>query len=231
VRLAISADGALLASGGGCVRPLGSRDCDVRLWRLPDGAPLATLTGHTDQIMALAMNPESTLLASASTDTTVRLWRLPDGAPLATLTGHTRQVLKLAISSDGPMLTSASCGEPVRLRHLPDGAPLGSLNISKDGDWTLAMSQDGTLLASGPSDGPARLRSLALPLASVPIGGIDPVRQAWLSEQLRSPRAKPEERRWLEFIAALIRWRGRYDISLAAAPAEGPGEFDIQLGT
>jgi hypothetical protein len=93
------------------------------------------------------------------------------------------------------------------------------------------MSPDGTLLASGPPDGPVRLRSLALPLASVPIGAIDAVRQAWLSEQLQSPRARPEERPWLEFIAALIRWRRRYDIGLVVAPSQGPGEFDIGLGS
>jgi hypothetical protein len=200
--LAFTPDGMLLASGGA--------DYSVRLWRLPDRAPLAILIGHINPIKALAISPDSTLLASASSDATVRLWRLPIGTPLATLPGHTHEVQWLAISPDGTMLTSASC-DSVRLWHLPDGAPLGTLKASTDGERILGMSQDGSLLASCPLNGgpPVRLRSLTLPLASVPIGAIDAAKQAWLSEQLQGPRASPAERRWLEFIAALIRWRRR----------------------
>ncbi|NJN98698.1 MAG: hypothetical protein HC875_33710, partial [Anaerolineales bacterium] len=54
----------------------------IRLWRLPDGKPLKTLTGHADALVGLALSPlplpgdtGGWLLASASRDQTVRLWR------------------------------------------------------------------------------------------------------------------------------------------------------------
>src|SRR3712207_6897985 len=49
----------------------------VRLWRLPDGAPLATLEGHTSSVAALAISSDGRMLASGGHDRRVCLWRLP----------------------------------------------------------------------------------------------------------------------------------------------------------
>lgn len=98
--LAIISDGKLLASG--------SHDTTIRLWSLPDGKLLQTLTGHSKWVRCLAINPDGNLLASGSDDKTVRLWSLLDGKPLQTLTGHSDRVWCLAISPDGKLLASGS---------------------------------------------------------------------------------------------------------------------------
>ena len=147
--LGISPDGKLLASGG-------SYDNTVRLWSLPDGKPLQTLSGHSNSVFCLGISPDGKLLVSGSHDNTVRLWSLPDGKLLQTLSEHSNWVFRLAISPDSKLLVSGSYDNTVRLWSLPDGKLLQTLS----GVFCLAISPDGNLLASGSNDNTVRLWSL-----------------------------------------------------------------------
>lgn len=85
--MAISPDGTLLVSGGWG---------DIKLWSLPSGELLQTLTQQDSSSVSVAISPDGTLLASAHGDT-IHLWSLPDGELLQTLTGHISSVQSVTI--------------------------------------------------------------------------------------------------------------------------------------
>jgi WD40 repeat protein len=74
---------------------------------------IATLAGHSSEVLALAAAPG--VLASASRDRTARLWSLPGGEPLALLEGHRGAVHGAAWLPDGAALATASADMTVRL--------------------------------------------------------------------------------------------------------------------
>ena len=97
--LAISPDGAILASG--------SNDRSVRLWSLPDGKHIRTLEEHTGYVECLWISPDGSILASGSNDRTVCLWSLPDGEHIRTLEEHGSDVKCLSISPDSSILSGS----------------------------------------------------------------------------------------------------------------------------
>ena len=65
---AFSSDGRIFAVGG--------RDGSVTLWDAASHQEIATLTGHTGPIDAIAFSHDGHTLATASDDGTARLWDL-----------------------------------------------------------------------------------------------------------------------------------------------------------
>jgi WD40 repeat protein len=73
----ISPDGTWLATIGW--------NRKARIWAA-DGTPRATLTGHDDEVRAVAISPDGTWLATASGDGTARIWTaFQAGAPAGTV--------------------------------------------------------------------------------------------------------------------------------------------------
>ena len=75
---------------------------------------IRVLSGHSNAVRAVAISPDDTWIATASSDGTARLWN-SDGTPCATLTDHTKTVYGVAISSDGTWLATAGHDGTARL--------------------------------------------------------------------------------------------------------------------
>lgn len=136
----------------------------------------ATLKGHTDQILTIALSPNGNTLASGSSDKTIRLWDTQTKKTKAILQGHTERVSTVSFSPDGLILASgcqdgsihlwdsgtgkhkrslignALFAKPPRLPRKQDDPP--NVTSRPRSDVTaLVFSPDGKTLANGNRDG------------------------------------------------------------------------------
>ena len=114
-----SPDGTILASG--------LNDETVRLWDTATGASIATLSGHTNDVLSMAFSPDGTMLASGSYDNTVRLWDMATRTSIATLEGHGNRVQSVAFSPNGTTLAAGSARE-VKLWDVATRANVATLS-------------------------------------------------------------------------------------------------------
>ena len=112
-RVALSADGRYLATGGLVAHLQGSEpDPPIHLWELASGQEVATMEGHKESTRGLAFSPDSRLLAScsggnfSSNDQTVRIWELATGRELRRFDGHLGAVNAVAFTPEGRSVVS-----------------------------------------------------------------------------------------------------------------------------
>ncbi len=112
---------------------------------------LRTLTGHTQEVHAVAFAPNGKWVASGGGDSTIRLWDVQRGAVHKTLTGHSGTVWAVSFSPDGKTLASGGADGTARLWDLRTGEILHSL-LKLDlgfGVYAVAFSPDGQIVALG----------------------------------------------------------------------------------
>ena len=108
----------------------GSQDKTIKKWTIPKPSAASdgltqpqrataafTRKAHDKDINAIAIDPSSTLFASASQDRTVKIWSVDDGAALGVLRGHKRGVWSVAFAPPD-LPTIASDAGPIRARNL-----------------------------------------------------------------------------------------------------------------
>ncbi|OIP68850.1 MAG: hypothetical protein AUK43_14965 [Oscillatoriales cyanobacterium CG2_30_40_61] len=126
----------------------------------PDSPLLRTLVGHTDEILALEVTPDSQWLISGSKDHTIKVWDIATGQEIYTLTGHTGSVLTLVLTSDGKQVISGSADHTIKVWSLETGQEIYTLRGHQGIIPTLALSSDGKILYSGSEDKMVKLWSL-----------------------------------------------------------------------
>jgi WD40 repeat protein len=146
-----SPDGRLLATVGAAGA---SRLWDVRDPRRP--APLAPLTGHTDDVNAVAFSADGRLVATGSADRRTRVWDIADpSAPieLVSLTGQTDAVRAVAFAANGRTLVTGSADRTARLEDI---SSIG-LASHTDSVYAISFSRDGSMIATASGERSLRL--------------------------------------------------------------------------
>jgi WD40 repeat protein len=151
--VAFSPDGQLLASA--------SDDHTVKLWRVSDGALLATLEGHYEEVTSVAFSHNGEMLASGSMDRTINLWNVSDRTLIRTMGGN-EFILGISFSPDDAFLTSGGgySTNEIKVWRLSDGEMLSITHDQLGSTNSVAYSPDGQLLAAGKANSVATLRNL-----------------------------------------------------------------------
>ncbi|MEL6351416.1 MAG: serine/threonine-protein kinase [Cyanobacteria bacterium J06627_28] len=153
-RLAMSSDGATMASGGA--------DGAVRLWHWPTGQLVHTFArrrlmgdGHTAEITALAFHPDGRALYSASADGTIKEWDSAERCLLNTLPTRGWTPTDLQVSADGTQLVSANRDGKMVVWEITTLLPVAQLAQHQKRVNAIALLQTPAayLLASASDDG------------------------------------------------------------------------------
>jgi WD40 repeat protein len=116
--LDFSADGQLLATGGG----VPSRSGEVKIWRPSDSSLVREiLPSHSDTVFSLDFSPDGKFLATAGADKFVKIFDAGSGQLVKALSGHTHYVLGVNWKADGRMLVSSGADQAVKLWTFPAG--------------------------------------------------------------------------------------------------------------
>ncbi|NES82587.1 MAG: hypothetical protein F6K10_14895 [Moorea sp. SIO2B7] len=102
-------------------------------------------------IWAVAVSPDSTMIASGGSEQPIKLWNSGTGKLLRTLTEHSDSVNCLAFSPDNPTLASGGNDNSIRIWNWHTGEQLNTLtHLGRV--TSLAFSSDSLTLVSGSTD-------------------------------------------------------------------------------
>ena len=163
--VAYNHDGSRLASGS--ANGSLSDNNTIKIWdatvTTDSSTPIATLSGHTDEVYSVDYNHNGSRLASGSRDSTIRIWDATVTAntstPIATLSGHISGIRSLAYNHDGTRIVSGSNDSTIKiwdatvttdsttfLATFPDHvSPVFSVAYSPDGLKMVSSSWDKTV--------------------------------------------------------------------------------------
>jgi WD40 repeat protein len=95
----------------------------ARVWNR-QGSLLATLNGHTGQILHARFSPDGARVVTASADRTARVWDARSGAAVAVLNGHSAEVSAAQFSADGTRVLTRSRDNTARVWDATSGNSL-----------------------------------------------------------------------------------------------------------
>jgi eukaryotic-like serine/threonine-protein kinase len=116
-----------------------------------------TVSGHSRDIVSIAIHPTGRWIATGSRDNTVRVVEATTGETVATLTNFTDNMAAVAFSPDGTQLATGSWDQTVSWIDVATWKPTAQQVGHADAVTTLAWSSDSSHLVSGGRNGTVML--------------------------------------------------------------------------
>ena len=144
---ALSRDGRYLASVANV-----AEQPAVVVRDLESGQIVATLSGHTAEISAIALASDTARVAASAVDGSVRIWNLADQSLVSTLVSP-EPVTAVAFVATPDHLATGDAAGVLRLWNAATGSEVASRAVHEGPMFALAVTADGTLLVSAGADG------------------------------------------------------------------------------
>jgi cytochrome c len=167
-------DGGISTSG---------EDARIAIWRPGEAQPATVLAGHEGPVVALALSPDGTMLASASWDHTARLWplgafsgKVDTGRAPRVIEGHGQNVNGVAFAPAGRALVTAGYDATLRITPLAgNGAPvvatlptpLNAVAVAADGEIVTAGADGKVYVLSAAGELMAEIEAAQTPIIAL----------------------------------------------------------------
>jgi WD40 repeat protein len=183
----------------------------IRLWNFELDKETGRLDGHKAAVKAIAVSPDTAVIASGSQDGALYLWDMESKCKVAELVGHTDEVNALAFSPDTDINLLASAGsdrlifiwdtETNKFKHkLDGGCGVCALAFSADGKTLYSAGDDSLIrrwdVASGKQTGTFKghegtIVSLFVQGETVVSGALDKTIRFWDAPTFEQRRSLP----------------------------------------
>ncbi|MBP88292.1 MAG: hypothetical protein CMJ64_16515 [Planctomycetaceae bacterium] len=158
--LDFSADGSVLATGGG--EP--SRSGELKLWKVADGSLVKEIKdAHSDVIYGLEFSPDGKQIASSASDRFAKIFEVESGKFVRSFEGHTHHVLGVSWRADGRLLATSGADNVIKIWDVRTGdqkrtiAGFGkevtAIRFVADGSNVVASSGDKTVQIKNADNG------------------------------------------------------------------------------
>jgi WD40 repeat protein len=156
---------------------------EVRLTDSEGKKTLATLSGHAEQVRALAFSRDGKLLAAGgglpARGGEVKIWDVEARKEIRAIQGHTDCIYAVAFSPDGKSIATSSYDKLIKLWDVSTGKEIRTLKDHIDAIYALAFTPDGKRIVSGAADRSVKVWDVAsgerLYTMSEPLDGLNTI--------------------------------------------------------
>jgi len=131
---------------------VGNDNKTIKLWSLKTLQETCTMTGHSNNINAIAISSNGLIMVTGSEDKTIKIWNLQTKSEIMTLSGHNSPIDSVCISHNNQIIASGDRTGIIKLWDVKTGKENLSFTGHSSQILTLAISPDNKTLVSGGDD-------------------------------------------------------------------------------